>query len=78
MTPKQDPTVTKRRSQDFVPEMNLRDQPPGDFHTGRGGGGNVHKEKYDGHTHAQGSEHKESLIDKAKHLLHHDKKKPEN
>ncbi|KAF2435862.1 hypothetical protein EJ08DRAFT_692437 [Tothia fuscella] len=56
----------RRGSQDIIPEANLI---PGEghenFHTGRGGGGNVHKEKYGGHSHDP-SKPKESVIDKAK------------
>jgi hypothetical protein len=42
----------------------------------RGGGGNVHKEKYGGHTH---DPNKPSIIEKAKELLtgHHKEKKVE-
>jgi hypothetical protein len=40
-----------RRSTDIIPETALR-QPQETFHTGRGGGGNVYKEKYGGHSHA--------------------------
>jgi len=65
----------RRGSQDVIPEANLVPaEGHENFHTGRGGGGNVHKEKYGGHTH---DPNKESIIDKAKHkveeLLH---KKP--
>ena len=51
-----------------------------DFHTGRGGGGNVHRDKYGGHSKEQKEkkEGHESLIDKAKHAMGMDKKKEES
>lgn len=63
-----------------MPEPALR--APGadyaNYHTGRGGEGNVHREKYDGHSgprHGQpgeGETHKESLGEKVKGLFHKD------
>lgn len=49
------------------------------FHTGRGGQGNVHRAEFGGHSNAQPdhktSEHKhESILDKAKHAVGLDKK----
>lgn len=44
------------------------------YHTGRGGGGNVHKDKHGGHSHAPG----ESVGDKLKAALGLDKKKKES
>ncbi|KAF2452669.1 hypothetical protein BDY21DRAFT_358375 [Lineolata rhizophorae] len=67
-SPRQGPVA---KEHDVVPEMSMRPEQE-NYHTGRGGGGNVHKEKYGGHTH--GPEH-ENLIDKAKHLIGLDKKK---
>ncbi|KAF2636229.1 hypothetical protein P280DRAFT_435976 [Massarina eburnea CBS 473.64] len=60
-----------RRSQDYIPEQNLR---PGqeNFHTGRGGEGNVYKEKYGGHSH---SPDRKGFGEKVKHVLHLDKDK---
>ena len=49
------------------------------FHTGRGGEGNVYREKYGGHTNPQpGQEgYKEGFIEKAKHVIGLDKHKKE-
>jgi len=65
----------RRGSQDVIPDANLISaEGHENYHTGRGGGGNVHKDKYGGHSH---DPNKESILDKAKHkvdeLLH---KKP--
>jgi len=58
----------RRSSQDIVPEANLvPHEGHENFHTGRGGGGNVHKDKYGGHSH---DPTKQSLLDKAKELIH--------
>lgn len=62
---------------------SVREGTPGenyaDYHTGRGGGGNVHREKYGGHSKPQpGQEgHKEGLMEKAKHAMGLDKGKKE-
>lgn len=40
--------------------------------TQRGGEGNIHKDKYGGHSHS--SEPRESLVDKAKQFFHKDGK----
>ncbi|KAF2403729.1 hypothetical protein EJ06DRAFT_470931 [Trichodelitschia bisporula] len=75
-SPKLGPTEG-RRSTDVIPETALRtDEGHENFHTGRGGGGNVHKEKYGGHT---TDPSKPSIVDKAKSLFHKDKSatKPE-
>ncbi|KAH7076642.1 hypothetical protein BKA63DRAFT_602402 [Paraphoma chrysanthemicola] len=64
---------TGRRSQDFVPEINAREGQD-EFHTGRGGAGNVYKEKHGGHSSSQSPERK-GLGDKIKHALHLDKDK---
>ncbi|KAK3669842.1 hypothetical protein LTR78_010300 [Recurvomyces mirabilis] len=62
-------------SQDVVTEPSMRTaEGHENFHTGRGGGGNVHKDKYGGHSHAQGGE-QSNIVDKAKHALGMDKKK---
>lgn len=58
----------------YVPETNLRDSPQPDFHTGRGGQGNVHKDKYGGHStkaeqDAAGTS-KKGLGEKVKEALH--------
>ncbi|KAL1311651.1 hypothetical protein AAFC00_001761 [Neodothiora populina] len=65
------PDVSSKPSEDVVPEPAMRPAHQENFHTGRGGEGNVHKEKYGGHSHA----HKESIGDKVKHMLHMDKEK---
>lgn len=59
-----------RTSSDFIPEDVLR-KPQENFHTGRGGEGNVHKEKYGGHSH---SPDRKGPMDKIKHALHLDGK----
>ena len=68
----------------------MREQHPGyeNFHTGRGGGGNVHKDKYGGHT-SQREQDEElkrreadtgekakggGFMEKAKHAMGMDKK----
>ncbi|KAF2468056.1 uncharacterized protein BDR25DRAFT_305092 [Lindgomyces ingoldianus] len=62
-----------RRSQDIIPETALREHQE-NFHTGRGGEGNIHKDKYGGHSH---SPDRKGVVDKVKHVLHLDKdKKP--
>ncbi|OCK72937.1 hypothetical protein K432DRAFT_430825 [Lepidopterella palustris CBS 459.81] len=63
------PQGGRRNSQDIIPETALREGQE-NFHTGRGGEGNVHKEKYGGHSHAP----HESIGDKVKHFLGKDKK----
>lgn len=57
----------KHGDTDIVPETALRepDAAQEDYHTGRGGGGNVHKEE---HHDAQSGEH-EGMADKIKHKL---------
>jgi len=65
--------AVRQGSQDVIPDVNkVLAEGHEDFHTGRGGGGNVHKEKYGGHTHDPS---KPSLIDKAKTLLKGKKEK---
>jgi hypothetical protein len=73
-TPKLGPSAA---SQDVIPETALRSSEGYEnYHTGRGGEGNVHREKFDGHSHApKEGDKKESLVDKAKHLLHMDGQK---
>ncbi|KAJ9648515.1 hypothetical protein H2201_000848 [Coniosporium apollinis] len=62
----------RRVSQDVIPETDLRTtEGYENFHTGRGGSGNVYKEKYGGHSNKAGGE---SLGDKVKHLLGRDSK----
>ncbi|KAE9965925.1 hypothetical protein EG328_009302 [Venturia inaequalis] len=65
----------RRGSQDIIPDQNLVEGQP-DFHTGRGGGGNIHREKYGGHT---SDPNKPSIIEKIKDtvLPHHKEKKAE-
>ncbi|GAB7364182.1 hypothetical protein MBLNU230_g4733t1 [Neophaeotheca triangularis] len=62
-------------SEEVVPEPATREHRPGedyaDFHTGRGGGGNVHREKYGGHSKPQkeAGEKKEGLGEKIKEKI---------
>ncbi|THW05080.1 hypothetical protein D6C84_00299 [Aureobasidium pullulans] len=62
-------------SEDVIPEPAMRNSAGYDnFHTGRGGEGNVYKEKYGGHSNPQDKEkekqgEKETLGDKVKHLF---------
>ncbi|KAF1810539.1 hypothetical protein P152DRAFT_515719 [Eremomyces bilateralis CBS 781.70] len=61
-----------KAGEDFVPEIDTipaGHQP--DFHTGRGGDGNVHREKYGGHSHAPG----QGFGDRVKAVLGLDKHK---
>ncbi|KAF2754317.1 hypothetical protein EJ05DRAFT_479834 [Pseudovirgaria hyperparasitica] len=72
--------ATQRDDAEIVPETALKHGEYENYHTGRGGEGNVHKEKYGGHSQAQ-KEHKtteegkSSIADKVKHALHLDKDK---
>jgi len=77
-------------SADEIPETAMREQTPGyeNYHTGRGGGGNIHKDKYGGHTSKREQEEAEAkekhekaekakgggFIEKAKHAIGLDKK----
>lgn len=74
-------TAPSSRALDIVPETATRPAEYENFHTGRGGEGNVHREKYGGHSGPQrgreGSQervgHKEGLVEKARHLIGLDK-----
>ena len=46
-----------------------------DFHTGRAGAGNVHRDKYGGHSKAQHEKKEGGLLEKAKQAIGLDKKK---
>ena len=68
--------------EDIVPETATRSaEGHENFHTGRGGGGNVHKEKYGGHStrkeqeEANGGAKGESLLDRVKGAIGLDQKK---
>lgn len=75
------PATETTASKDAIPESATR--PEGEkgyenFHTGRAGAGNVHKEKYGGHSSPQTPEHKAvkeghqkdgSFVDKVKHAV---------
>lgn len=70
------PTAQQQtKSSDFVPETATRERTPeyDNFHTGRGGQGNIHKDKYGGHSKPQDPEQRESLVEKAKHVIGLDK-----
>ncbi|KAK3070575.1 hypothetical protein LTR53_010207 [Teratosphaeriaceae sp. CCFEE 6253] len=60
-----------QRSEDMVPETAMRSaEGHENYHTGRGGSGNEHRDKYGGHSGPQ-KEHKESggLMEKVKEKL---------
>ncbi|QIW96402.1 hypothetical protein AMS68_001920 [Peltaster fructicola] len=66
-------------SEDVIPEPAFRSAEGYDnFHTGRGGQGNVHRAEFGGHSNAQlkhEGEHKpEGILEKAKHAIGLDKK----
>ena len=63
-------------SDDVIPEpaMKAGDQ-YADFHTGRGGEGNVHRDKYGGHSKPPHEKKEGGFLDKAKHAIGLDKKK---
>ncbi|KAF2716713.1 hypothetical protein K431DRAFT_307555 [Polychaeton citri CBS 116435] len=64
------------QTEDVVPESATR-QPGeeyGNFHTGRGGAGNEHRERYGGHSHSH-EKKGEGLLEKAKHAIGLDKHK---
>lgn len=67
--------TSNKPSEEVIPESATRAVQPGDgyenYHTGRGGEGNVHKEKYGGHSKPQQGEHKEKggLLDKVKNVI---------
>ncbi|EMC95163.1 hypothetical protein BAUCODRAFT_35155 [Baudoinia panamericana UAMH 10762] len=66
-------------SKDFIPETATRTaEGHENFHTGRGGQGNVHKDKYGGHSTPQPGQqgHHEDILGKAKHALGFDKGEP--
>ena len=71
--PPSDAPTKGRAEQDYVPEQSTTEKHQENFHTGRGGQGNVHKDKHGGHSSANGGE--TDLIGKAKHMLGLDKKK---
>ena len=66
------------QSEDVVPEPAMRGQEGYEnYHTGRGGQGNIHRDEFGGHSHAQPTGKHESLLDKAKHAIGLDKKDKE-
>jgi len=73
-SPRLGPDRGRRDSQDIIPETALREGQE-NYHIGRGGEGNVHKEKYGGHSK---SPNRETLGDKVKHILRVDKKHEES
>ena len=75
-SPRTGPVSEDHHSQMVVPETAMRGaEGQENFHTGRGGGGNVYKEKYGGHSSPQAGQegHGGGLLDKAKHALGLDK-----
>lgn len=80
-SPKVGPTsggTVKQGADDVIPEPAMKaGEQYADFHTGRGGEGNIHRDKYGGHSKPQ-HEKKEGLLDKAKHAIGLDKKKEES
>ena len=79
MTPRSGTPV--HGSEDAVPETATRSaEGYENFHTGRGGGGNIHKDKYGGHSSLREQQDadgapKESLLDKVKGAIGLDHKK---
>ncbi|KAK5112517.1 hypothetical protein LTR62_004274 [Meristemomyces frigidus] len=65
------------QSQEVVTEPSMRTaEGHENFHTGRGGQGNVHIDKYGGHS-APATTGEHGILNKAKHALGMDKKKEE-
>ena len=69
----QSPAAGVKPSDDIIPEPATTERHQENFHTGRGGEGNVHRDKYGGHSGPR--EEQGSLIDRAKHAMGMDKKK---
>lgn len=66
-------------SVEAIPETATKDGPYENYHTGRAGAGNVHRDKYGGHSKPQKKEQEErkdsgGLMEKAKHAVGMDKK----
>lgn len=75
-SPRLRPKDTPAQEDDYVPETAFRTgEGHENFHTGRGGQGNIHKEKYGGHSNSALG--KESIGDKVKHLFGKGKPKEE-
>lgn len=66
------------KGEDVIPEPAMRTgEGYENYHTGRGGQGNIHRDEFGGHSHAQQDGKHESLLDKAKHAIGLDKKDKE-
>ena len=61
----------KAADEEYVPETAFRKEGhQSDFHTGRGGAGNEHRDRFGGHSTKHEQDHEgESLVDKVKHLV---------
>lgn len=69
--------LPKTTGEDVIPEPAMKaGDHYSDFHTGRGGAGNEHRDKYGGHSKPQ-HEKKEGLLERAKHAIGLDKEKKE-
>jgi hypothetical protein len=79
-SPKVGPTAAKEQpgSVEMIPEPAMKaGEQYGDFHTGRGGEGNIHRDKYGGHSKPQHEKKEGGLLEKAKHVIGLNKKKDE-
>ena len=80
INPSEGPGSAVGGSVETMPEGQRVGENYADFHTGRGGEGNVHRDKFGGHSHPpkeQKEGHGGGLLEKAKHAVGMDKKKGE-
>ena len=63
----------------IVPETNFKKagEQYSDFHTGRGGAGNEHRDKYGGHSKPPKERKESGLLDKAKQMIGKERKPSE-
>ena len=67
MVPSPAPGDKAHAADDYVPEPAMTEKHYENYHTGRGGQGNVHMDRYGGHSGPK--EEQGSLIDRAKHAM---------